>query len=120
MKLALAVLVSGRGTNLQAVLDAVADGRLSAVISGVVCDRARAALSGRRKLVCPRRWCAWRIIRPERNGGGAGRCGGGPRAPPGPGGACGIHAHTQPGVPREVRRPGDKHTSFSASSLSRP
>lgn len=44
MKLALAVLVSGRGTNLQAVLDAVADGRLSAVISGVVCDR-RGALA---------------------------------------------------------------------------
>ncbi len=40
----LAVLVSGRGSNLQAVLDAIADGRLHAEIAGVFSDRPAAAL----------------------------------------------------------------------------
>ena len=39
----LAVLVSGRGSNLQAVLDAIADGRLDADIVGVFSDRPGAA-----------------------------------------------------------------------------
>ena len=40
----LAVLVSGRGTNLQAVLDAIEDGRLRAQIVGVFGDRDAVAL----------------------------------------------------------------------------
>ena len=39
----LAVLVSGRGSNLQALLDAIADGRLDADIVGVFSDRPAAA-----------------------------------------------------------------------------
>ena len=39
----LAVLVSGRGSNLQAVVDAIADGRLDAEIVGVFSDRTGAA-----------------------------------------------------------------------------
>ena len=35
----LAVLVSGRGSNLQAVLDAIADGRLAMDLAGVFSDR---------------------------------------------------------------------------------
>ena len=35
----LGVLVSGGGTNLQAILDAVADGRLAAEVALVVSDR---------------------------------------------------------------------------------
>lgn len=38
----LAVLVSGRGSNLQAILDAIADGRLDATIAVVVSNRAEA------------------------------------------------------------------------------
>lgn len=38
----LAVLASGRGSNLQAILDAVADGRLEARVAGVFGDRPRA------------------------------------------------------------------------------
>ncbi|GAA4860972.1 phosphoribosylglycinamide formyltransferase [Luteimonas vadosa] len=38
----IAVLASGRGTNLQALLDAIADGRLRASISGVFSDRSGA------------------------------------------------------------------------------
>ena len=52
----LAVLVSGRGSNLQAVLDAIADGRLEAEIIGVFSDRPGAAALER---VPPeRRWSA--------------------------------------------------------------
>ena len=40
--LRLAVLVSGRGSNLQAILDAVATRRLAATVAGVFSDRARA------------------------------------------------------------------------------
>ncbi|KAF1691173.1 phosphoribosylglycinamide formyltransferase [Pseudoxanthomonas koreensis] len=39
----IAVLVSGRGSNLQALLDAIADGRLHARIVGVFSDRPEAA-----------------------------------------------------------------------------
>lgn len=39
----LGVLISGRGSNLQAILDAVADGRLSAEVAVVVSNRADAA-----------------------------------------------------------------------------
>ena len=38
----LAVLASGRGSNLQAILDAVADGRLPACVAGVFGDRPKA------------------------------------------------------------------------------
>lgn len=37
--LSLAVLVSGHGSNLQAVLDAIANGRLDASIAAVICNR---------------------------------------------------------------------------------
>ena len=40
--LRLAVLVSGRGSNLQAILDAIAAGELDAVVAGVFSDRASA------------------------------------------------------------------------------
>lgn len=40
--LRLAVLVSGRGSNLQAILDAVATRRLAVTVAGVFSDRARA------------------------------------------------------------------------------
>lgn len=39
MSARIAVLVSGRGSNLQAVLDAIADGRLGAEVVGVFSDR---------------------------------------------------------------------------------
>jgi len=39
MSARIAVLVSGRGSNLQAVLDAIADGRLDAEVAGVFSDR---------------------------------------------------------------------------------
>jgi len=39
----LAVLISGQGRNLQAILDAVADGRIPAVAAGVISSRADAA-----------------------------------------------------------------------------
>lgn len=39
----LAVLVSGRGSNLQAILDAIADGRLNAEVVGVYSDKPQAA-----------------------------------------------------------------------------
>lgn len=38
----LAVLASGRGSNLQAILDAIAQGRLEARVAGVFSDRAKA------------------------------------------------------------------------------
>lgn len=43
----LGVLISGRGSNLQAILDAVADGRLDATIAIVVSNRPDAAGLGR-------------------------------------------------------------------------
>ena len=41
-RLRLAVLASGRGSNLQAILDAIAGGRLAAEVAGVFSDRASA------------------------------------------------------------------------------
>lgn len=41
-KLRLAVMISGRGTNLQALIDRAADGRLNAEVAVVVCDRPEA------------------------------------------------------------------------------
>ncbi len=52
----LAVLVSGRGSNLQAVLCAIADGRLDAEIVGVFSDRPGAAALER--VPAPLRWSA--------------------------------------------------------------
>ncbi|MBO9716642.1 MAG: phosphoribosylglycinamide formyltransferase [Pseudoxanthomonas sp.] len=52
----LAVLVSGRGSNLQAVLDAIADDRLDAEIVGVFSDRPGAAALERVPLAL--RWSA--------------------------------------------------------------
>jgi phosphoribosylglycinamide formyltransferase-1 len=60
-KLLLGVLVSGSGTNLQAILDAVADGRLDAEVRVVVSNRPearaleRAAAAGVRTLVVSHR-----------------------------------------------------------------
>lgn len=39
----IAILISGQGRNLQAILDAIADGRIPAVAAGVVSNRAEAA-----------------------------------------------------------------------------
>jgi len=39
----LAVLISGRGSNLQSIIDAIADGRLAATIAVVISNRAAAA-----------------------------------------------------------------------------
>ena len=39
----LGVLISGRGSNLQAIMDAIADNRLDATISFVISNRAEAA-----------------------------------------------------------------------------
>lgn len=52
----LAVLASGRGSNLQALLDAIADGRLDAEIVGVFSDRPEAAALAR--VAGPLRWSA--------------------------------------------------------------
>ncbi|WP_031327669.1 formyltransferase family protein, partial [Xanthomonas phaseoli] len=41
-RLRLAVLASGRGSNLQAILDAIASGRLHAEVVGVFSDRPKA------------------------------------------------------------------------------
>lgn len=55
-RLRLAVLASGRGSNLQAVLDAIGQGELAAEVVGVFSDRPTAAALQR---VTPeRRWCA--------------------------------------------------------------
>ncbi|MGN6223305.1 phosphoribosylglycinamide formyltransferase [Pseudoxanthomonas sp.] len=50
----IAILVSGRGSNLQALLDAIADGRLDAEIVGVFSDRPKAAALDR--VPAPLRW----------------------------------------------------------------
>jgi len=39
----LAVLISGRGSNLQSIIDAIAGGRLAATIAVVISNRAAAA-----------------------------------------------------------------------------
>lgn len=62
----LAVLASGRGSNLQAILDAIADGRLAARVVLVLSDRAdayaltRASLAGVPTAVVPRKGFATR------------------------------------------------------------
>jgi phosphoribosylglycinamide formyltransferase-1 len=61
MRLDLAVLVSGRGSNLQALVDAIGDGQLDARIVGVFCDRANApALQRARSAGIPTRVVAVR------------------------------------------------------------
>lgn len=63
---ALAVLISGRGSNLQAIIDAIADGRLRARIAVVIANRAeapgleRAAAAGIETLVLSHRDAASR------------------------------------------------------------
>ncbi len=52
----IAILVSGRGSNLQALLDAIADGRLDAEIVGVFSDKPKAAALDR--VPAPLRWSA--------------------------------------------------------------
>lgn len=52
----LAVLASGRGSNLQAILDAIGDGRLRAEVVGVFSDRPEAAALD--KLPAALRWSA--------------------------------------------------------------
>lgn len=52
----IAVLASGRGSNLQAVLDAIADGRLQAEVAGVFSDRPGAPALQR--VPAPARWAA--------------------------------------------------------------
>ncbi|MCL1525448.1 phosphoribosylglycinamide formyltransferase [Xanthomonas nasturtii] len=54
--LRLAVLASGRGSNLQAILDAIASGRLHAEVVGVFSDRPQAAAL--QKVEQARRWSA--------------------------------------------------------------
>jgi phosphoribosylglycinamide formyltransferase-1 len=56
MSTRIAVLASGRGSNLQAVLDAIADGRLDAQVVGVFSDRADAAALQR--VPPPQRWAS--------------------------------------------------------------
>ena len=45
----IAVLVSGRGSNLQSIIDATRDGRLAAIVALVISDRADAAALNRAK-----------------------------------------------------------------------
>ncbi|WP_374013526.1 phosphoribosylglycinamide formyltransferase [Pseudoxanthomonas koreensis] len=61
----IAVLVSGRGSNLQALLDAIAGGRLDAEIVGVFSDRPDAAALQR--VAEPQRWSADARGFPDRN-----------------------------------------------------
>ncbi|MDL5364996.1 phosphoribosylglycinamide formyltransferase [Xanthomonas sp. NCPPB 2654] len=56
MTIRLAVLVSGRGSNLQALLDAIAAGTLDAQVAGVFSDRAQAPALA--KVVPAQRWAA--------------------------------------------------------------
>jgi precorrin-6B methylase 2 len=83
----LGVLVSGRGSNLQALIDAIADRRLDATIAVVISNREEAAGLARareagidasitvvavarrratarwRRLLPTSTWCAWRFMR---------------------------------------------------------
>ena len=56
MSVRIAVLASGRGSNLQAILDAIAHGQLQADVVGVFSDRVDAAALQR--VPAPRRWAA--------------------------------------------------------------
>lgn len=62
----IAILVSGRGSNLQALLDAIDAGRLDARIVGVFSDRPRAAALER--VPAPLRWSADARRFPDRAG----------------------------------------------------
>ncbi len=64
MSTRIAVLVSGRGSNLQALLDAIADGRLQAQVAGVFSDRPGAAALER--VAAPLRWSADARSYPDR------------------------------------------------------
>ncbi|MEA9555279.1 phosphoribosylglycinamide formyltransferase [Xanthomonas nasturtii] len=55
-RLRLAVLASGRGSNLQAILDAIASGRLHAEVVGVFSDRPQAPALQKMEAAC--RWSA--------------------------------------------------------------
>ncbi|RBC42741.1 phosphoribosylglycinamide formyltransferase, partial [Xanthomonas oryzae pv. oryzae] len=55
-RLRLAVLASGRGSNLQAIVDAIASGRLRAEVVGVFSDRPQAPAL--QKVEQRRRWSA--------------------------------------------------------------
>lgn len=56
MSVRIAVLASGRGSNLQAILDAIANGQLQAEVVGVFSDRIDAAALQR--VPAPHRWAA--------------------------------------------------------------
>lgn len=56
MSTRIAVLASGRGSNLQAILQAINNGQLQAQVVGVFSDRPDAAALG--KVAEPLRWCA--------------------------------------------------------------
>ncbi|WP_024868195.1 phosphoribosylglycinamide formyltransferase [Pseudoxanthomonas suwonensis] len=64
MSARVAVLVSGRGSNLQALLDAIADGRLDAEVVGVFSDRPGAPALA--KVPGPLRWSANARAFPDR------------------------------------------------------
>ncbi len=64
MSARIAVLVSGRGSNLQALLDAIADGRLDAEVVGVFSDRPGAPALA--KVPEPLRWSANARAFPDR------------------------------------------------------
>ena len=64
MSARIAVLVSGRGSNLQALLDAIADGRLGAEVVGVLSDRPGAPALA--KVPEPLRWSANAHAFPDR------------------------------------------------------
>jgi len=64
MSARIAVLVSGRGSNLQALLDAIADGRLGAEVVGVLSDRPGAPALA--KVPEPLRWSANARAFPDR------------------------------------------------------
>lgn len=64
MSARVAVLVSGRGSNLQALLDAIADGRLDAEVVGVFSDRPGAPALA--KVPEPLRWSANARAFPDR------------------------------------------------------
>jgi phosphoribosylglycinamide formyltransferase 1 len=60
----LAVLASGRGSNLQAILDAIAAGRLQAEVAGVFSDRP--GCGALQRVAADRRWAAMPARFPDR------------------------------------------------------
>ena len=66
MTFRLAVLASGAGTNLQALIDAIAAGELPATIAGVFSDKAKAVALDRARAagvpataLSPKAGCGW-------------------------------------------------------------